>query len=122
MRSTSTEDIMTSRFVKLLPVAAALALSGIAQAGTVRELPSVVVKYGDLNLDRVDDVATLHARLRKAALQVCSQLDSRVLGLREQYETCVSGAVTQSVAKVDNPRLTSFHRFGRKAAAVASND
>jgi len=122
MHSTSTEDIMTSRFVKLLPVAAALALSGIAQAGTVRELPSVVVKYGDLNLDRVDDVATLHARLRKAALQVCSQLDSRVLGLREQYETCVSGAVTQSVAKVDNARLTSFHRFGRKAAAVASND
>jgi UrcA family protein len=122
MRSTSTEDIMTSRFVKLLPVAAALALSGIAQAGTVRELPSVVVRYGDLNLDRVDDVATLHARLRKAALQVCSQLDSRVLGLREQYETCVSGAVTQSVAKVDNARLTSFHRFGRKAAAVASND
>src|SRR5678816_895798 len=122
MRSTSTEDIMTSRFVKLLPVAAALALSGIAQAGTVRELPSVVVKYGDLNLDRVDDVATLHARLRKAALQVCSQLDSRVLGLSEQYETCVSGAVTQSVAKVDNARLTSFHRFGRKAAAVASND
>ena len=113
---------MTSRFVKLLPVAAALALSGIAQAGTVRELPSVVVKYGDLNLDRVDDVATLHARLRKAALQVCSQLDSRVLGLREQYEACVSGAVTQSVAKVDNPRLTSFHRYGRKAASVASND
>ena len=71
---------------------------------------------------RPGDVATLHARLRKAALQVCSQLDSRVLGLREQYETCVSGAVTQSVAKVDNARLTSFHRFGRKAAAVASND
>jgi UrcA family protein len=122
MRSRSTEDIMTSRFVKLLPVAAALALGGVAQASTVRELPSVVVKYGDLNLDRVDDVATLHARLRKAALQVCSQLDSRVLGLREQYEACVSGAVTQSVAKVDNPRLTSFHRFGRKAASVASND
>jgi UrcA family protein len=122
MRSTSTEDIMTSRFIKLLPVAAAFALGGLAHASTVREFPSVVVKYGDLNLDRVDDVATLHARLRKAALQVCAQLDSRVLGLREQYETCVSGAVTQSVAKVDNPRLTSFHRFGRKAAAVASND
>jgi len=112
---------MTSRFVKLLPVAAALALSGIAQAGTVRELPSVVVKYGDLNLDRVDDVATLHARLRKAALQVCSQLDSRVLGLRDQYELCLSEAVSQSVAKVGNDRLTAFHRYGRKAVSVASN-
>jgi UrcA family protein len=121
MRSTPTEDIMTSRSIKLLPVAAALALGGVASAGTVRELPSVVVKYGDLDLNTVDGVATLHSRLRKAAREVCSELDSRVLGLREQYEMCLSDAVTQSVAKVDNPRLTSFHRFGRKAAAVASN-
>ena len=112
---------MTSRSIKLLPVAAALALGGVASAGTVRELPSVVVKYGDLDLNTVDGVATLHSRLRKAAREVCSELDSRVLGLREQYEICLSDAVTQSVAKVDNPRLTSFHRYGRKAAAVASN-
>jgi UrcA family protein len=112
---------MNSRLIKLLPVAAALALTGVAQAGTVRELPSVVVKYGDLNLDTVDGVATLHTRLSKAAREVCSQLDSRVLGLRDQYDLCVSGAVTKSVAQVDNPRLTSFHRYGRKAAAVASN-
>jgi UrcA family protein len=121
MRSTQTEDIMNSRLIKLLPVAAALAFSAAAGAGTVRELPSVVVKYGDLNLASTDGVAALHSRLSKAARQVCSELDSRVLGLREQYDACVSGAVTQSVAKVDNPRLTSFHRYGRKAAAVASN-
>jgi UrcA family protein len=121
MRSTQTEDIMNSRLIKLLPVAAALALGGYAEASTVRQLPSVVVKYGDLNLNTVDGVATLHMRLNKAAREVCSQLDSRVLGLREQYDLCVSGAVTQSVAKVGNPSLTSFHRYGRKAAAVASN-
>ena len=112
---------MNNRLIKLLPVAAALALGGYAQANTVRELPSVVVKYGDLDLNGVDGVATLHTRLNKAAREVCSQLDSRVLGLREQYDLCVSGAVTRSVAKVGNPRLTSFHRYGRKAAAVASN-
>jgi UrcA family protein len=121
MRSTPTEDIMTSRFTKLLPVAAALALSGVASASTVRELPSVVVKYGDLDLDTADGVVTLHARLRRAAKDVCAQLDSRVLGLREQYEQCVSDAVATSVARVDNPRLTSFHRYGRKAVSVASN-
>jgi UrcA family protein len=121
MRSTQTEYIMTIRFIKLLPVAAALAFSAVASASTVRELPSVVVKYGDLNLDSADGIAALHTRLSKAARQVCSQLDSRVLGLREQYDICVSDAVSQSVARVDNPRLTSFHRFGRKASAVASN-
>src|ERR1044072_421758 len=121
MRSTQTEDIMTGRLIKLLPVAAALALcSGVASAGTVRELPSVVVKYGDLNLESADAGAALHSRVSKAARQVCSELDSRVLGLREQYERCIAGAVTQSVARGDNPRLTSFHRYGRKAAAGAS--
>jgi UrcA family protein len=122
MRSMQTEEnIMSSRLIKLLPVAAALALCGVAGAGTVRELSSVVVKYGDLDLNTVDGVAALHARLRGAAQQACSQLDSRVLGLREQYELCLSDAVTQSVAKVGNPGLTAFHRFGRKAAAIASN-
>ena len=113
---------MTSRLTKLLPLAAALALSGVAGAGTVRELPSVVVKYGDLNLATTEGVAALHSRLSKAARNVCSELDSRVLGLREQFERCVSDAVATSVARVDNPRLTSFHRHGRKAVAVASND
>ena len=112
---------MTSRLIKLLPVAAALALGGVASASTVRELPSVVVKYGDLNLDTVVGVVALHARLHRAARDVCSQLDSRVLGLREQYEQCVSDTVTTSVAKVNNPQLTTLHRYGRKAVAVASN-
>ena len=112
---------MTSRLIKLLPVAAALAFSAAAGAGTVRELPSVVVKYGDLNLASPNGVATLHSRLSKAARQVCSELDSRVLGLREQYDHCVVDAVATGVARVDNPHLTSFHRYGRKAAAVASN-
>ncbi|HEX6395985.1 MAG TPA: UrcA family protein [Steroidobacteraceae bacterium] len=112
---------MTSRFIKLLPVAAALALGGVASAGTVRELPSVVVKYGDLDLNTTDGIASLHARLQRAARDVCAELDSRVLGLREQYKQCVTDAVVSSVAKVDNPRLTTFHRYGRKASAVASN-
>ena len=111
---------MSSRFIKLLPVAAALALGGFAQAATVRQLPSVVVKYGDLDLQTNEGVASLHARLHKAARQACSQLDSRVLGLRDQYEFCVSSAVTQGVSDVGNEKLTAFHRYGRKGL-VASN-
>ena len=72
---------MTSRLIKLLPVAAALAFSGVAGASTVRELPSVVVKYGDLNLDTNDGVAQLHARLRKAA-RMRARSSRRLNGLR----------------------------------------
>ncbi len=111
---------MSVRIIKLLPVAAALAVGGLAQASTVRQLSSVVVKYGDLDLQTNEGVASLHARLNKAARETCSQLDSRVLGLRQQYEYCVSSAVTKGVSDIGNEKLTAFHRYGRKGL-VASN-
>jgi hypothetical protein len=111
---------MSKRLIKLLPLAAALALSGYASASTPKNLPSVVVKYGDLNLDSEAGVKKLHARLRNAAERVCSPLDSRVLGLREQYERCVTDAITQSVTAVGNPSLIQFHRYGGRIGVVAS--
>jgi UrcA family protein len=126
MRSIPTkEHIMSKGLIKLLPVAACLALSGVAAASTPKDLPSVVVKYGDLSLDTKSGVASLHARIRNAARYVCNSLDSRVLGLREQYEHCVSDAVKQSVAAVGNDNLSRYHRFGGRFGGrhglVASN-
>jgi len=116
---------MSNRSFKLLPLAAALALSSLANAGSVtttsRELPSVVVKYGDLNLGTRTGVASLHERLRSAAKQVCSPLDNRILGLRDEYNGCVSDAVTRSVAKVNNANLTRFHRYGLHTAGLAAS-
>jgi UrcA family protein len=97
---------MSKRLINLLPVAVALAFSGVASASISKDVPSVVVKYGDLSLNTEAGVATLHARLKAAAKYVCRPLESRVLGLREQYERCVSDAVKQSVAAVGNPALT----------------
>jgi len=111
---------MSKRLIKLLPLAAAL-VSGLAGASTRAELPSVIVKYGDLNLGTKAGIATLHSRLRTAAAQVCSPLNSRVLGLREQYEICVSDAVKESVEAVGNSNLSNFHRYGGRAGFVASN-
>jgi UrcA family protein len=117
----TTEYIMSMRLIKLLPVAAALAMSGLATASTPKDLPSVVVRYGDLNLDTKAGIANLHSRLRYAAEQVCSPFNSRVLGLREQYEICVSDAIKQSVAAVGNPNLSIYHRYGGRVGMVASN-
>jgi len=115
---------MSKGLIKLLPLAAALALSGYAGATTPKDspkdLPSVVVKYGDLDLASEAGVKRLHARLRNAAEQVCSPFESRVLGLREQYERCVTDAITQSAAVVGNPSLIQFHRYGGRFV-VASN-
>ena len=112
---------MSKRLTQLLPVAAALAVCGLAQASTPKDLPSVVVKYDGLSLNTRTGVARLHARLRNAAERVCSPLNSRVLGLREQFERCVSDAVADSVAAVGNANLSRFHRYGKRAELVASN-
>lgn len=108
---------------KLLSLAIALAMTGIASAGARvdSDTPSVVVRYGDLNLDSRAGVLTLHARLRSAAQNVCSPLDSRVLGLLEQYESCVADAIANSVAAVGNDSLSKYHRYGIKPSVLASN-
>jgi len=117
---------MSLRLTKLLPVSAslvlgALAFNGAAQASTPKDFPSVIVKYDDTSLNTQAGVANLHARLRAAAQQVCSPLDSRVLGLREQYERCVSEAMSQSVDTVANSNLKRFHLYGKRAELIASN-
>jgi UrcA family protein len=110
---------------KLLTLAAA-ALAGLAgnasaAARIVADSPSVVVHYGDLDLNTKAGVTKLHARLRNAARDVCAPLNSRVLGLREQYESCVTKAVTQSVAAVGHSSLSRYHRHGVKPALVAAH-
>ena len=91
----------------LLPLAA-LALSGFANASTT-ELNSVVVRYGDLNLNSQAGVARLHKRIRNAAESVCDQLETRILGLQTAFKECVADAVDNGVAAVDNVNLNQFH-------------
>ena len=114
---------MSKRLTQLLTVAAALALTGVAGATTRSEgdVPSTIVKYGDLALNTKAGVAKLHARIHAAAELVCGSIDSRVLGLREQFDVCVSDAITQSVTAVGNANLSEYHRHGMKAALLASN-
>jgi len=111
---------MSKRLTQLLTIAAALAVTGIAGATTRAEVPSTVVRFGDLALNTKAGVKTLHYRIHAAAQFVCSGIDSRVLGLREQYDTCVSDAVNAGVAAVGNENLTSFHRT-HKVGLFASN-
>ena len=106
---------------KLLVLAAGLAFAGFASATTQQPglgTPSVVVNYGDLNLDSRNGVATLHARLRSAAQEVCSPLHSRLPGVREKFDSCVASAVSRSVRDVGKSRLTRFHRYGAKRTVV----
>jgi UrcA family protein len=94
----------------LLPLVA-LAASGISAAAS-RDANSIVVRYGDLNLNSQAGVASLHKRILNAARSVCSPLETRVLGLRDAYDACVVEAVNNGVAAVASKE---------KAPALASN-
>jgi UrcA family protein len=114
---------MSKRSFKLLPLAAALALSGLASAGTTAttDLPSVVVKYGDLDLNKRAGIRTLHTRLRAAARKVCSPADGSALADTHVFDSCVADALARGVNDVNNPNLTQYHRSGRLDSRVASN-
>jgi UrcA family protein len=103
----------------LLPIAA-LALSGLATAGTT-DLNSVVVKYGDLNLDSQLGIARLHKRITNAAQSVCDGLDIRSLGRQTAYKECVADAIDDGVAAVDNARLSQFHAERGKHQVLLSS-
>lgn len=103
----------------LFPLAA-LALAGAATAAT-RDGTSVVVSFGDLNLNTQAGVARLHKRIRNAAESVCGPLETRVLALRDGYNVCVQDAVSNGVAAVANRNLSNFHAGKGKGVVVASN-
>lgn len=111
--------------IKLLAAVAALTVSGLASATAPAnknsDVPSVVVKYSEPTLVTATGVKNLHSRLRFAAQSVCSVLDGRVLGLREQYDQCVRDALAQSVASVANDNLTAYHRTRSLPRAVAAS-
>ena len=107
-------------FIKTLLPIAALAFCGLATAGS-RDVNTVTVKYGDLNLNSQAGVASLHKRLRNAAESVCSQYETRILGLKGAYDACVADAVAQGVASIGNANLTHFHAVQGKTVVLASN-
>ncbi len=105
--------------MKFVLALAALSVSGLAVAGA-RDVNSVVVRYGDLNLETRAGIASLHQRIQNAAESVCSHLETRILGLRSAHENCVDGALTEGIAAVGNSHLTQYHVSKGNALVVAS--
>jgi UrcA family protein len=112
----------------LLPVVAAtITLTSLASpaSATARastaDVPSITVQYDAARLGTRAGIKELHGRLYVAAKSVCKQLDSRVLGLREQYDQCVRDSVRRSVADVGNENLTNFHRYGVMGSTLAAS-
>src|SRR5437762_2976576 len=100
--------------IKLVLPLVAATLCGLASASAPVKnrgaAPAVIVTYQRAALASRAGVESLHGRLGRAAQSVCTQLDSRVLGLRTEHDRCVRDAISRSVADVGNENLTSYHR------------
>lgn len=74
------------------------------------EVATEVVDFADLNLSRPEGVSVLYERIRLAARRVCAY-DNGTLPLRQrtQQNACYEQAVTDAVAAVNQPLLTSLH-------------
>jgi len=105
----------TKSLVLLAAGVVGLAAGSGAYASEVVNLPSVHVKYADLNLANDAGVTRLYTRLRAAAKQVCEYSSSPA----QVDNGCMSRALDQAVASVGNERLTEMHGHTRQTAAGA---
>jgi UrcA family protein len=76
------------------------------------DVPTAVVKYGDLDLGSAPGIKTLYRRISVAAYSVCAALEpldlALEISLKPRYEACLRNAVADAVAKVNRPALMDF--------------
>jgi UrcA family protein len=87
-----------------------------AYAAPPAEAPSVVVRFGDLDLSRSEGAKQLYQRLNSAAETVCAPLDGGELVRHMKFRECVRTAINTAVAKVDRPALTAYYEAGHRNA------
>jgi UrcA family protein len=82
---------------------------GAAQAATSEDaVPTVVVRYGDLDLSTTDGARVLYQRISVAARQVCPVQITRVLALVGKNRACREAAIERAVNAVNNPQLAAL--------------
>jgi UrcA family protein len=85
----------------------ALSLSTLAQADSAVFGRSETIRFADLDVNK--DPAALYLRIKHAAGNVCSPLDStRSVGTKRVYAYCMQLAIDDAVAQIDRPAFTAY--------------
>ena len=93
-------------------------IGGAAQAAEPEQTLARKVTYADLNLDTQEGAQLLYARLRYAAMDVCSPLQDRELNRHRVWEQCVDSALSSAVRQVNKPTLTALHDLKVRASSA----
>ena len=96
-----------------LAAAATLSCAAPALAQISDTVPSVSVKYGDLNIGSRAGAQALLKRIEAAANTACGGApDIRQLNQLASFEACRRSAVARAVVAVDLPMLTAMAHGG----------
>lgn len=92
----------------------AAASSTVAVAGHTDLSPgrSIVVRYGDLDLNRGEGWQTAYARVRAAARAVCGPVDFYNLALQQWRRECYRTALANAVAQLQRARAAALRSAG----------
>jgi UrcA family protein len=93
----------------LFSVSLGSALSVPANADT-SDIPSVTVKFADLDISRPAGATKLYGRIQGAAKLVCTAYDRSNFMAQANFKACVSDAIGRAVAKVESPTLNMVYR------------
>jgi UrcA family protein len=113
---------------RAIPVLTATLITVLASAAPCAYADSVkdehhrmLIHFADLDLAKPAGIAALYGRLRGAAKVVCASLEGKDLESAAAFRQCVTDAVTQAVAEVDQPNLSAYYRAksqGRNGTSV----
>jgi UrcA family protein len=106
--------------VLCLAAAATLSAAIPARAQISDAVPSVTVKYGDLDIGSPAGAQALLRRIEAAANTACGGApDIRELSQWASFESCRRSAVAGAVVAVDSPMLTAMAHRGLPATFAA---
>jgi len=88
----------------------ALGSTAATQAFTPDEsVPSIAVRYSDLDVSSDEGARALYRRILEAAQRVCDPHSSDVMALLGEHY-CRQQAIERAVHSVGSPRLAALHR------------
>jgi UrcA family protein len=83
--------------------------AGNAMAGTP-EVPSVTIRYTDLDLSKPAGAETLYRRIQAAARTVCGVYKAKDLQQIAFARDCYTATVASAVMTINRPLVTALHR------------
>jgi UrcA family protein len=110
------KNLIDSARVRLPGTAAVLLLAcagvGVAAAATPdNDAPSIVVRYGDLNLQTDAGLRTLYRRLSVAATRVCPvPASNHDLATLDAARSCQSAAIARATRSLHDPHLVEVFK------------